>query len=121
MRIGYSCWGLLGPDVLDVPAGSPAIRPTETPVFAHYDDTMPLSAELDRDVSAEPRCVFVGQPATPAYATAWAPRTHHAIYAARPTLPRLQPTPHVGRSPSTGEPGRPPAAGSWTASLDVDR
>lgn len=121
MRIGYSYWGLLGPDVLDVPAGSPAIRPTETPVFAHDDDTMPLSAELDRNVAAELRCVFVGRPAAPAYATAWTPRTHHAIYAARPTPRRLQPAPHAGRSPSTDEPGRPPAAGSGTASLDVDR
>lgn len=39
------------------------VWPTEEQIFAHYDDMLPLSAQLGRDVPAELRRIFVGQPA----------------------------------------------------------
>jgi nucleoside-diphosphate kinase len=36
------------------------VRPTEEQIFAHYDDMLPLSATIRRDVPAELRRIFVG-------------------------------------------------------------
>ncbi|MEV0570520.1 nucleoside-diphosphate kinase [Dactylosporangium sp. NPDC050588] len=36
------------------------VQPTEQQIFAHYDDMLPLSDELGRDVPAELRRIFVG-------------------------------------------------------------
>lgn len=38
------------------------VHPTEEQIFAHYEDMLPLSAELGRDVPAELRRIFVGRP-----------------------------------------------------------
>ena len=38
------------------------LHPTQEQVFAHYDDMLPLSDQLGRDVSGELRRIFVGQP-----------------------------------------------------------
>ncbi|GGM23386.1 nucleoside-diphosphate kinase [Dactylosporangium sucinum] len=37
------------------------VKPTIEQVFAHYDDMLPLSEELGRDVPAELRRIYVGQ------------------------------------------------------------
>jgi nucleoside-diphosphate kinase len=44
------------------------IWPTEQQIFAHYDDMVPLSAQLGRDVPAELRRIYVGHPAAVALA-----------------------------------------------------
>jgi nucleoside-diphosphate kinase len=44
------------------------VWPTEEQVFAHYDDILPLSAQLLRDVPAELRRIYVGQQAAVALA-----------------------------------------------------
>jgi nucleoside-diphosphate kinase len=38
-----------------------AVTATEAQVFAHYDDMLPLSAKIGRDVPAELRRIFVGR------------------------------------------------------------
>lgn len=40
------------------------VQPTVEQVFAHYDDMLPLSAEIGRDVPAELRRIFVGTTVT---------------------------------------------------------
>nr|WP_245603536.1 nucleoside-diphosphate kinase [Salinispora cortesiana] len=38
------------------------VWPTEAQIFTHYSDMLPLSTQLGRDVPAELRRIFVGQP-----------------------------------------------------------
>ncbi|MDM4721380.1 nucleoside-diphosphate kinase [Micromonospora sp. WMMA1363] len=38
------------------------VWPTEAQIFVHYSDMLPLSAKIGRDVPAELRRIFVGQP-----------------------------------------------------------
>lgn len=59
-------------DVVDVSK----LWPTEEQIFAHYDDILPLSEQLGRDVPAELRRIYVGQQAAVAlaYGTDAAPR-----------------------------------------------
>ncbi len=40
------------------------VQPTEEQIFAHYDDMLPLSEEIGRDVPAELRRIFVGNTVT---------------------------------------------------------
>lgn len=40
------------------------VQPTESQIFAHYDDMLPLSAEIGRDVPTELRRIFVGNTVT---------------------------------------------------------
>ncbi|MEV6595499.1 nucleoside-diphosphate kinase [Actinoplanes sp. NPDC051346] len=51
-------------DVVDVSK----LWPTEEQIFAHYDDILPLSDQLGRDVPAELRRMYVGQQAAVALA-----------------------------------------------------
>jgi nucleoside-diphosphate kinase len=40
------------------------LAPTQAQIFAHYDDMLPLSREIGRDVPAELRRIFVGNTVT---------------------------------------------------------
>ncbi|MDG6100500.1 hypothetical protein Daura_03890 [Dactylosporangium aurantiacum] len=40
------------------------VQPTEEQIFVHYDDMLPLSEEIGRDVPAELRRIFVGNTVT---------------------------------------------------------